>query len=86
MLYQKPYRRFFYIYIVHFQKAVPNAKIGFSKAMSAGWIYIDKAADGGPMVFRKVCLNVTTLLDIFLKNILCYFSLYVFTIVTVIDC
>ncbi|KAK7504034.1 hypothetical protein BaRGS_00004766 [Batillaria attramentaria] len=35
-------------------KTVPNAKVGFSKAMSAGWIRIDKAAEGGPRVFRKV--------------------------------
>jgi len=31
-----------------------NAKIGFSKAMSAGWIRIDKQSDGGPRVHRKV--------------------------------
>ena len=36
-----------------FQKSLPNAKIGFSKAMSAGWLRIDKQA-GGPRVFRKV--------------------------------
>jgi len=35
-------------------KAVPNAKVGFSKAMSAGWIKVDKAAEGGPRVLRKV--------------------------------
>ncbi|KAK6188247.1 hypothetical protein SNE40_004469 [Patella caerulea] len=35
-------------------KIVPNAKVGFSKAMSAGWIKVDKQADGGPKVFRKV--------------------------------
>ncbi|KAL8582118.1 hypothetical protein ACOMHN_004038 [Nucella lapillus] len=35
-------------------KTVPNFKVGFSKAMSAGWIRIDKAAEGGPRVFRKV--------------------------------
>ncbi|XP_064626144.1 phenylalanine--tRNA ligase alpha subunit-like [Lineus longissimus] len=35
-------------------KKVPNAKIGFSKAMSAGWIAIDKKAAGGPKVTRKV--------------------------------
>ncbi|XP_005100499.1 phenylalanine--tRNA ligase alpha subunit [Aplysia californica] len=34
--------------------SVPNAKVGFSKAMSAGWIKVDKAAEGGPRVFRKV--------------------------------
>ena len=33
---------------------MPNAKIGFSKAMSAGWLRIDKNAEGGPRVFRKV--------------------------------
>lgn len=35
-------------------KHVPNAKVGFSKAMSSGWIRMDKAAEGGPRVFRKV--------------------------------
>lgn len=34
-------------------KSVPNAKIGFSKAMSAGWIAVDKSK-GAPMVVRKV--------------------------------
>ena len=38
------------------QKSVPNAKIGFSKAMSAGWLRIDKQAQGGPRVFRKVII------------------------------
>ena len=39
-----------------FQSEVPNAKIGFSKAMSAGWLKIDKSGDDGrpPRVFRKV--------------------------------
>ena len=43
-----------YIYLYQLQKTVPNAKIGFSKAMSAGWLRIDKQAQGGPRVFRKV--------------------------------
>ncbi|XP_030031295.2 phenylalanine--tRNA ligase alpha subunit [Manduca sexta] len=34
-------------------KTVPNAKVGFSKAMSAGWIYIDKSG-GAPLVKKKV--------------------------------
>ncbi|KAJ8306504.1 hypothetical protein KUTeg_017049 [Tegillarca granosa] len=34
-------------------QAVPNAKIGFSKAMQAGWITMDKKAEGGPLVQRK---------------------------------
>ncbi|XP_075976230.1 phenylalanine--tRNA ligase alpha subunit [Anticarsia gemmatalis] len=34
-------------------KTVPNAKVGFSKAMSAGWIFIDKSG-GAPLVKRKV--------------------------------
>ncbi|XP_050349646.1 phenylalanine--tRNA ligase alpha subunit [Nymphalis io] len=33
-------------------KSVPNAKVGFSKAMSLGWIFIDKS--GAPLVKRKV--------------------------------
>ncbi|GFR86822.1 phenylalanine--tRNA ligase alpha subunit-like [Elysia marginata] len=32
----------------------PNAKVGFSKAMSAGWIAVDKKAEGGPKVTKKV--------------------------------
>lgn len=31
-----------------------NAKIGFSKAMSEGWLRIDKSAVGGPTIYRKV--------------------------------
>ncbi|VVD03817.1 unnamed protein product [Leptidea sinapis] len=34
-------------------KKVPNAKVGFSKAMSLGWIFIDKSG-GAPIVKRKV--------------------------------
>ena len=37
-----------------FQKSGPHAKVGFSKAMSAGWISVDKKAEGGPKVLRKV--------------------------------
>ncbi|KAL5487097.1 hypothetical protein EMCRGX_G019656 [Ephydatia muelleri] len=33
---------------------LPNAKIGFSKAMSAGWLSVDKNAEGGTRVLRKV--------------------------------
>ncbi|UYV65126.1 FARSA [Cordylochernes scorpioides] len=33
---------------------VPNAKVGFSKAMSFGWIKIDKSGENGPKVMRKV--------------------------------
>ncbi|XP_023939617.1 phenylalanine--tRNA ligase alpha subunit [Bicyclus anynana] len=33
-------------------KTVPNAKVGFSKAMSLGWIVIDKSS-GAPLVKRK---------------------------------
>lgn len=38
------------------QKNVPNAKVGFSKAMAAGWIRMDKKAEGGARVYRKVCI------------------------------
>ncbi|XP_057299763.1 phenylalanine--tRNA ligase alpha subunit-like [Hydractinia symbiolongicarpus] len=31
-----------------------NVKIGFSKAMSAGWLSIDKTAEGGPRIHKKV--------------------------------
>ncbi|XP_048000082.1 phenylalanine--tRNA ligase alpha subunit [Leguminivora glycinivorella] len=34
-------------------KTSPNAKVGFSKAMSSGWIVIDKSG-GAPIVKRKV--------------------------------
>ena len=36
------------------QKSVPNAKIGFSKAMSSGWVVMDKSNPAGPLVKRKV--------------------------------
>ncbi|XP_052229624.1 phenylalanine--tRNA ligase alpha subunit-like isoform X8 [Dreissena polymorpha] len=32
----------------------PYAKIGFSKAMQAGWITMDKSAEGGPKILKKV--------------------------------
>lgn len=35
-------------------KSVPNAKVGFSKAMSAGWLRVDKSVGGDPRLFRKV--------------------------------
>ncbi|KYO25713.1 phenylalanine--tRNA ligase alpha subunit isoform X2 [Alligator mississippiensis] len=34
--------------------ALPSAKVGFSKAMSNKWIRLDKAAEGGPRIFRAV--------------------------------
>ena len=33
---------------------MPNAKIGFSKAMTLGWLQIDKKHENGPTVFQKV--------------------------------
>ena len=36
------------------QKIGSNAKVGFSKAMSNGWIRLDKTAEGGARVYRKV--------------------------------
>ncbi|KAG8430313.1 hypothetical protein GDO86_017995 [Hymenochirus boettgeri] len=33
---------------------LPIAKVGFSKAMSNKWIRLDKAAEGGPRIFRAV--------------------------------
>lgn len=33
---------------------MPNAKIGFSKAMTLGWLAMDKKHANGPTVFRKV--------------------------------
>ncbi|XP_022256063.1 phenylalanine--tRNA ligase alpha subunit-like [Limulus polyphemus] len=35
-------------------QTIPNAKVGFSKAMSAGWLMVDKTAEGGPKIRRKV--------------------------------
>ncbi|XP_028404568.1 phenylalanine--tRNA ligase alpha subunit-like [Dendronephthya gigantea] len=32
----------------------PSAKVGFNKAMAKGWLSMDKKADGGPRVMRKV--------------------------------
>lgn len=34
--------------------AGPTGKVGFSKAMSAGWIVLDKSAGGAPVITRKV--------------------------------
>jgi phenylalanyl-tRNA synthetase alpha chain len=34
--------------------SLPNAKLGFSKAMANGWVEVDKKADGGPKVVRKI--------------------------------
>ena len=31
-----------------------NSKIGFSKGMSEGWLRIDKQAQGGPRIYKKV--------------------------------
>lgn len=39
-------------------------KIGFSKAMSNKWIRLDKGHEGGPRIFRNVCVKP------FLKTIL----------------
>lgn len=43
-------------------KTVPNAKVGFSKAMSAGWILIDKSG-GAPLVKKKVETITDTVQD-----------------------
>ena len=40
------------------QKLGPHANVGFSKAMSAGWLQVDKKADGGPRVIRKVKIDL----------------------------
>ncbi|CAC5377561.1 FARSA [Mytilus coruscus] len=47
-------------------KTVPNAKIGFSKAMQAGWIVMDKKAEGGPKVNKKA----DSIEDVIQKNLL----------------
>ncbi|XP_028166464.1 phenylalanine--tRNA ligase alpha subunit [Ostrinia furnacalis] len=43
-------------------KTVPNAKVGFSKAMSSGWILIDKSG-GAPLVKKKVDSITDTVQD-----------------------
>ncbi|KPJ14245.1 putative phenylalanyl-tRNA synthetase alpha chain [Papilio machaon] len=48
-------------------KVVPNAKVGFSKAMSLGWILIDKSG-GAPLVKRKVS-SITDLVQNHLNEI-----------------
>uniref|UniRef100_A0A646QF40 phenylalanine--tRNA ligase n=1 Tax=Hemiscolopendra marginata TaxID=943146 RepID=A0A646QF40_9MYRI len=50
-------------------KIIPSYKIGFSKAMSAGWIYIDKANEGGPLVKKKVS-SIEDVVQQLLRNIL----------------
>ncbi|XP_038067920.1 phenylalanine--tRNA ligase alpha subunit-like [Patiria miniata] len=44
-------------------KSVPNGKIGFSKAMSAGWLEVNKSAAGGPRIMRKVSSIVDKVQD-----------------------
>ena len=39
---------------ISLQKIGSNAKVGFSKAMSNGWIRRDKTAEGGARVYREV--------------------------------
>lgn len=46
--------------ILHWQKLGPHANVGFSKAMSAGWLQVNKKAEGGPRVLRKVT-NTSTI-------------------------
>lgn len=51
-----PRNAYNYIMISMYTKEMfPNASIGFNKAMSAGWVAIEKTADGEAKVFRKVC-------------------------------
>lgn len=47
------------------QAKVPLAKVGFSKAMSLGWIAIDKSGGGAPKVIKKV----QTIEDLVQKNL-----------------
>ncbi|XP_046746234.1 phenylalanine--tRNA ligase alpha subunit isoform X2 [Diprion similis] len=48
-------------------KTVPNAKVGFSKALVAGWIELDKSS-GAPIVRRKVP-SITDTIQLHLKNV-----------------
>ncbi|XP_020708753.2 phenylalanine--tRNA ligase alpha subunit [Athalia rosae] len=48
-------------------KTVPNAKVGFSKALVAGWIELDKSS-GAPIVKRKV-LSITDTIQLHLKDV-----------------
>ncbi len=40
-----------------FVQKLSFGKIGFSKAMSNKWIRVDKAFEGGPRIFRTVCVK-----------------------------
>lgn len=46
---------------------LPNGKVGFSKAMSAGWILVDKSK-GKPLVKKKVP-NITDSVQIHLQRL-----------------
>lgn len=43
----------------------PNAKLGFAKAMSNGWIEVDKKNANGPLVVKKVRLIIRFKIDYF---------------------
>ena len=59
----------FFLCHFHNKAKVPTAKIGFSKAMSLGWIAVDKAASGGPKIVRKVA-SIEDVVQQHLKDIL----------------
>ena len=43
-----------------FHQKLAFGKVGFSKAMSNKWIRLDKGHEGGPRVFKTVCLSPST--------------------------
>lgn len=48
-------------------KSVPYAKVGFSKAMVAGWIELDKS--GGVPIIRKKVPSIVDTIQIYLKDL-----------------
>jgi len=48
-------------------KSVPYAKVGFSKAMVAGWIELDKT--GGTAIVHKKVSSIEDIIRIHLKDI-----------------
>lgn len=46
--------------LITFQSSCPGAKIGFNKAMAKGWLSMDKKAEGGPRIMRKVLSTCET--------------------------
>lgn len=59
-----------------FQSICPGAKIGFNKAMAKGWLSIDKKAECGPKVMRKVFMDSIKRDKVCNKGLLLFLSLF----------